>query len=109
MRRFALLAAHVVLVIAVVACRTVDSEAAPRAIVLSPGSTMSISVDTEGHVTITAVVPAGAPGEGTYVSTNPALLDGAWGAMDALNKPGGVTISVVGGGQLVGFGAIASR
>ena len=109
LRKRRALAALVVPLVAVVGCRGTEPDAS-HDIVLSRGSTLSVSVETEGQVRITAVVPAGAPGEGTYVSTNPLLLEDAHWATNALNEPGGgVTISVDGSRRLIGFGAIGAR
>ena len=108
MSRSNVLGTVLVLLAAVAGCRTTEGSAT-REITLSRGSTLEVAVDTEGHVRVTAVVPAGAPGEGTYTSTNPALQEDATDAKNALNEPGGVTISVDPNGRLVGFGRISSR
>lgn len=106
MRRLNAVLVSLVLMASLTGCRTTAGEAGQE-LALSRGSSLSVAVDTEGHVEIVAVIPAGAPGAGTYRSTSPSLQQDAQDAKDALNEPGGVTISVDGSGRLIGFGRIA--
>jgi hypothetical protein len=72
-------------------------------ITLTRGSTLGLSTSSDGKTEITATVPPGASGAGTYTSADEALVDDAREAKNSLNEPGvTVGITVDGKGRLLG-------
>ena len=59
-----------------------------RKIVLNPGVSISISVDSQGGTSITVRIPDGHGDAGTYTSTSPHMLDDFQAIQGTLGQPG---------------------
>jgi hypothetical protein len=77
-------------------------EEAVRTIILTKGDSLSVGVDTEGNVTITATIAEGKPGAGVYTSQDAGMYDTAIAAKEGLNAPGTeVSVDVGADGDIV--------
>jgi len=68
-------------------------EGGTQRITLRRGATLGLATSTDGTTVITATVPPGTDGAGTYTSTESSLVDDARDAKDSLNEKG-VTVEI---------------
>lgn len=65
-----------------------SEERGSRTMLLGPGSTLELKTGTDGVTEISATIPPGRAGSGTYKSSEQSLTDQAREAKNALNEPG---------------------
>ena len=70
-----------------------SQKASTQTITLGPGSTLTLSTATDGKTDITATVPSGSKGAGTYKSSEASLVDEARAAKNSINDAG-VTVEI---------------
>jgi hypothetical protein len=70
-----------------------EQENGTKTITLSRGATLSLATSTDGTTVITATVPPGTDGAGTYTSSAGSLVDTAREAKNSLNEKG-VTVEI---------------